>query len=225
MKLMSIKSPCIWALALLKSLFHPQLGATGKWAKLGTIQWNWLSLHKHWFLKSISSSEGTSVKTGNKMAKWSHMVSSSKILDWIPSLIIMLLTSLHKLCLVSHAVVRKELHVGWDKLKASFWIAKERNQSKFTSRSFSSKTKFMTTLCLCTFELNHEITLEKKYQMFFLRAIWYGDNVELSHSTLFSLVMTSSDISTFFFFLGLNYNLDLHTQLCRIHNPFTGCSS
>jgi hypothetical protein len=49
--------------------------------------------------------------------------------------------------------------------------------------------------------------------------------VELSRSTLFSVVMTSSDISTFFFFLGLNYNLDLHTQLCRIHHPFTGCSS
>lgn len=69
----------------------------------------------------------------------------------------------------------------------------------------------MTTLCLCTFELNHEMTLEKNNQMLFLRAIWYGDNVELSRSTLFSVVMTSSDISTFFFFLGLNYNLDLHT--------------
>jgi hypothetical protein len=69
----------------------------------------------------------------------------------------------------------------------------------------------MTTLCLCTFELNHEITLEKKYQMLFLRAIWYGDNVELSRSTFFYVVMTSSDISNFCFFLGLNYNLDLHT--------------
>jgi hypothetical protein len=42
----------------------------------------------------------------------------------------------------------------------------------------------MTTLCLCTFELNHEITLEKNYQMLFLRAIWYGDNVELSHRVI-----------------------------------------
>jgi hypothetical protein len=78
----------------------------------------------------------------------------------------------------------KELHVGREKLKASFLIVKERTQSKFTSRSFSSKTKFMTTLCLCTFELNHEIKLEKKYQMLFLRAIWYGDNVELSHRVI-----------------------------------------
>jgi hypothetical protein len=54
------------------------------------------------------------------------------------------------------------------------------------------------TLCLCTFELNHEITLEKNYIMLFVRAIWYGDNVELSGSTFFSVVMTSSDISTFF---------------------------
>jgi hypothetical protein len=198
MKLISVTSLCIWALALLKSLFHPQLGATGKWAKLGTIQWNWLSLHKLWFLKSISSSEGTYVKAGNKMAKWSHMVSSSKTPDRLPSLIIMLLTSLHKLSLVSHAVVMKELGVGREKLKASFLIAKERTQSKLTSRSLSSKTKFMTTLCLCTFELNHQITLEKNYQMLFLRAIWYGDNVESSHSTLFSVVMTSSDMSTFF---------------------------
>jgi hypothetical protein len=146
MKLISITSPCIWALALLKSLFHPQLSASGKWAKLGTIQWNWLSLHKLWFLKSISSSEGTYVKAGNKMAKWSHMVSSSKTPDRLPSLIIMLLTSLHKLCLMSHAVNMKELRVGREKLKASFLIVKERTQSKFTSRSFSSKTKFMITL-------------------------------------------------------------------------------
>jgi hypothetical protein len=139
------------------------------------------------------------------------MVSSSKTPDRLPSLIIMLLTSLHKLCLVSHAVVMKEQCVGREKLKARFLIAKERTQSKFTSRSFSYKTKFMTTLCLCTFELNHEITLEKKYQMLFLRAIWYGDNVELSRSTFFYVVMTSSDISNFCFFLGLNYNLDLHT--------------
>jgi hypothetical protein len=126
------------------------------------------------------------------------MVSSSKTPNRLPSLIIMLLTSLHKLCLVSHAVVMKELCVGREKLKARFLIVKERTQRKFTSRSISSKTKFMTTLCLCTFELNHEITLEKKYQMLFLRAIWYGDNVELSRSTFFSVVMTSSDISHFF---------------------------
>jgi hypothetical protein len=40
--------------------------------------------------------------------------------------------------------------------------------------------------------------------MLFLRAIWYEDNVELSCGTLFSAVMTSYDISTFFVFLGLN---------------------
>jgi hypothetical protein len=170
-------SPCIWALALLKSLFHPQLSATGKWAKLGASQWNWLSLHKLWFLKSIRSSEGTSVKAGNKMAKWSHMVSSSKTPDRLPSLIIMLLTSLHELCVVSHAVVIKELCVGREKLKVSFLIVKERTESKFTLRSFSSKTKFMTTLCLCTFELNHEITLEKNtkcssWELFGMETMW-----------------------------------------------------
>ncbi len=53
MKLTSVRSPCIWALTLLKSLFLPQLSASGKWEKLGTIQWNWLSLHKVWFLQDL----------------------------------------------------------------------------------------------------------------------------------------------------------------------------
>ncbi len=177
MKLISIMSPCIWALAWRKFLFHPQLGATGKWGKLGTIQWNWLSLHKLWFLKSISSSEGTYVKSGNKMAKWSQMVSSSKTPDRLPSRIIMLLTSLHKLCLVSHAVVMKELRVGQEKLKASFLIAKERIQSKI----ILIQNKVHDYTLFVHFWAEPWNYIGKNYQMLFLRAIWYGDNVELSH--------------------------------------------
>jgi len=111
-------------------------------------------------MKSISSSEGTYVEAGKKMAKGSHKVSSSKTPVRLPSLIIMLLTSLHKLlCLVSHAVVMKELRAGREKLKASFLIAKERNSKQvyfkiiLIQREVHDYTLFV--------HLNHEIALER----------------------------------------------------------------
>jgi len=61
--------------------------------------------------------------------------------------------------------------------KQAFWLRKRELKASFTSKSFSSKTKLMTTLCLCTFELNHEVTLEKNtkcssWELFGMETMW-----------------------------------------------------
>jgi hypothetical protein len=112
------------------------------------------------------------------MAKWSHMVSSSKTPDRLPSLIIMLLTSLHKLCLVSDAVVMKDLRVGGEKLKASFLIAKERTQRKFTSydHCHPKQSSWLNSVCALlswTMKLHwKKITKCSSWELFGMETMW-----------------------------------------------------